>query len=322
MPDSAGTATAYLCGVKANYGTLGVSAAARRHQCKTAFGNEVTSVLHRARMAGRSSLRLACWWARHTLRLACWRARHTLRLVCWRARHTLRLACWRARHTLRLACWRARHTLRLACWRARHTLHNLRTAFYRTVAIHTVYPSNRSTEQQLKFIKHFSIFSQFGSQSYPHFSNDPVLLAFDSPHTPRPRRLQGGSSDPEKHTPSSSRVDSTECRDSRRPRCWECGDLSPAESSSLPQSDEPIMSLQCEPAKLSLEIRNPVPRCVALANQRLRPRLSIQMVCAVFLILLAGHCSSGWGKLVKADYAGRVSWWTNSRHRPAERITV
>ncbi|KAF7703143.1 hypothetical protein HF521_022150 [Silurus meridionalis] len=54
MPDSAGTATAYLCGVKANYGTLGLSAAARRSQCSTAKGNEVKSVLHRARAAGKS----------------------------------------------------------------------------------------------------------------------------------------------------------------------------------------------------------------------------------------------------------------------------
>lgn len=52
MPDSAGTATAYLCGVKANYGTLGLSAAARRKECGTTKGNEVTSVLHRAKMAG------------------------------------------------------------------------------------------------------------------------------------------------------------------------------------------------------------------------------------------------------------------------------
>ncbi|XP_063068570.1 alkaline phosphatase, germ cell type-like [Engraulis encrasicolus] len=54
MPDSAATATAYHCGVKANYGTLGLSAAARRDQCSTTQGNEVKSVLHRARMAGKS----------------------------------------------------------------------------------------------------------------------------------------------------------------------------------------------------------------------------------------------------------------------------
>ncbi|XP_017332834.2 intestinal-type alkaline phosphatase [Ictalurus punctatus] len=54
MPDSAGTATAYLCGVKANYGTMGLSAAARRGQCSSTRGNEVKSVLHRARAAGKS----------------------------------------------------------------------------------------------------------------------------------------------------------------------------------------------------------------------------------------------------------------------------
>ncbi|KAK2530986.1 hypothetical protein Q9966_008845 [Columba livia] len=52
VPDSAGTATAYLCGVKTNYRTIGVSAAARYHQCNTTFGNEVISVLERARKAG------------------------------------------------------------------------------------------------------------------------------------------------------------------------------------------------------------------------------------------------------------------------------
>ncbi|XP_077058521.1 intestinal-type alkaline phosphatase [Siphateles boraxobius] len=54
MPDSAATATAYLCGVKANYGTLGLSAAARRKDCSSAKGNEVKSILHQAKMAGKS----------------------------------------------------------------------------------------------------------------------------------------------------------------------------------------------------------------------------------------------------------------------------
>ncbi|XP_036970959.1 alkaline phosphatase-like [Acanthopagrus latus] len=54
MPDSAGTATAYLCGVKANYGTLGVTAATQRYNCSSAYGNEVKSVLHRAKLAGKS----------------------------------------------------------------------------------------------------------------------------------------------------------------------------------------------------------------------------------------------------------------------------
>ncbi|KAI4881341.1 hypothetical protein NFI96_001649 [Prochilodus magdalenae] len=53
-PDSAGTATAYLCGVKANYGTLGLSAGARRGQCSTQNGHEVYSVLHRAKAAGKA----------------------------------------------------------------------------------------------------------------------------------------------------------------------------------------------------------------------------------------------------------------------------
>lgn len=52
VPDSAGTATAYLCGVKANEGTVGVSAAAVRSQCDTTKGNEVTSILRWAKDAG------------------------------------------------------------------------------------------------------------------------------------------------------------------------------------------------------------------------------------------------------------------------------
>ncbi|XP_077204218.1 intestinal-type alkaline phosphatase 1-like [Paroedura picta] len=54
VPDSAGTATAYLCGVKGNYRTIGLSAAARYNQCTTTAGNEVISVLQRAHAAGMS----------------------------------------------------------------------------------------------------------------------------------------------------------------------------------------------------------------------------------------------------------------------------
>ncbi|NWW82414.1 PPBI1 phosphatase, partial [Climacteris rufus] len=54
VPDSAGTGTAYLCGVKANAKTLGLSGAAVYGKCRTSFGNEVDSVLHRARLAGKS----------------------------------------------------------------------------------------------------------------------------------------------------------------------------------------------------------------------------------------------------------------------------
>lgn len=55
VPDSAGTATAYLCGVKANEGTVGVSAATVRMQCNTTQGNEVTSILRWAKDAGELS---------------------------------------------------------------------------------------------------------------------------------------------------------------------------------------------------------------------------------------------------------------------------
>lgn len=52
IPDSAATATAFLCGVKTNLNTIGVSAAARNGVCKTQKGNEVTSILKWAKDAG------------------------------------------------------------------------------------------------------------------------------------------------------------------------------------------------------------------------------------------------------------------------------
>lgn len=55
VPDSAGTGTAYLCGVKANAKTLGLTGAAVYGKCRSTFGNEVDSILHRARLEGRSS---------------------------------------------------------------------------------------------------------------------------------------------------------------------------------------------------------------------------------------------------------------------------
>ncbi|NXL66112.1 PPBI1 phosphatase, partial [Chordeiles acutipennis] len=54
VPDSAGTGTAYLCGVKTNAKMLGLSGAAVYGKCRTTFGNEVDSILHRARLAGKS----------------------------------------------------------------------------------------------------------------------------------------------------------------------------------------------------------------------------------------------------------------------------
>ncbi|NWR72669.1 PPBT protein, partial [Centropus unirufus] len=54
VPDSAGTATAYLCGVKANEGTVGVSAGVTRDHCNTTRGQEVTSILRWAKDAGKA----------------------------------------------------------------------------------------------------------------------------------------------------------------------------------------------------------------------------------------------------------------------------
>ncbi|XP_019904309.1 alkaline phosphatase, intestinal, tandem duplicate 1 isoform X2 [Esox lucius] len=54
VADSASTATAYHCGVKANSKTVGLSANAVAYECNTTFGNEVYSVLHRAKAQGKS----------------------------------------------------------------------------------------------------------------------------------------------------------------------------------------------------------------------------------------------------------------------------
>ena len=55
-PDSAGTATAYLCGVKANYGTLGVDSRVAREDCSVYTDNpdtHVESILDWSLAAGR-----------------------------------------------------------------------------------------------------------------------------------------------------------------------------------------------------------------------------------------------------------------------------
>ncbi|MBN3315750.1 PPBT protein, partial [Atractosteus spatula] len=54
IPDSASTATAYLCGVKSNLNTVGLSAAGRNGVCRSQKGNEVTSILRWAKDAGKS----------------------------------------------------------------------------------------------------------------------------------------------------------------------------------------------------------------------------------------------------------------------------
>ena len=55
VADSASTATAYHCGVKANAKTVGLSGNAVAYECNTTFGNEVYSVLRRAKAQGEDS---------------------------------------------------------------------------------------------------------------------------------------------------------------------------------------------------------------------------------------------------------------------------
>ena len=53
-PDSAGTATAFLCGVKAKYGTIGVDGRANRANCSSSIGTHVSSILDWAQQAGQT----------------------------------------------------------------------------------------------------------------------------------------------------------------------------------------------------------------------------------------------------------------------------
>lgn len=80
VPDSAGTATAYLCGVKANEGTVGVSAGVTRDRCNTTKGQEVTSILRWAKDAGEGLVGAAgrvlssgFWGCSHHCPLNSWR---------------------------------------------------------------------------------------------------------------------------------------------------------------------------------------------------------------------------------------------------------
>ena len=58
-PDSASTATALLCGVKTNYGTLGVKDNAGLGNCSSQFGNEAESILDWFHADGKISLAIA-----------------------------------------------------------------------------------------------------------------------------------------------------------------------------------------------------------------------------------------------------------------------
>lgn len=57
MADSACSSTAYMTGVKANSGTLGVTGAVRENDCDASLesNNRVESILQWAQMAGKST---------------------------------------------------------------------------------------------------------------------------------------------------------------------------------------------------------------------------------------------------------------------------
>ena len=54
VPDSAGTATAFLTGVKTRDGTIGVNRHAQRSNCSSEAGNAVTSILDWSKAEGAS----------------------------------------------------------------------------------------------------------------------------------------------------------------------------------------------------------------------------------------------------------------------------
>lgn len=52
-PDSAGTGTAYLCGVKAQLGTVGLDGRAKRSDCPSSLDAHVDSILDWAQKQGK-----------------------------------------------------------------------------------------------------------------------------------------------------------------------------------------------------------------------------------------------------------------------------
>lgn len=52
VPDSAGTATAFLCGVKAQSGVLGLDDTATYKNCSSSIGAEVDSILRMSKQKG------------------------------------------------------------------------------------------------------------------------------------------------------------------------------------------------------------------------------------------------------------------------------
>lgn len=68
VPDSAGTATAFLCGVKAQSGVLGVDDTATYNNCSSTLGAEVDSIL---RMSKQKGLGRFLWLLRFKYVLSC-----------------------------------------------------------------------------------------------------------------------------------------------------------------------------------------------------------------------------------------------------------
>ncbi len=54
VPDSAATATAFLCGVKTNYGVVALDARAMRGDCASSRGKNTTCIMQLAQQAGLS----------------------------------------------------------------------------------------------------------------------------------------------------------------------------------------------------------------------------------------------------------------------------
>ena len=72
-PDSAGTGTAYLTGVKTNMGTIGINAHARRGDCTSSIGTHLTSILDWSHDKGAEFKRLSSQPAGERDRLRPWR---------------------------------------------------------------------------------------------------------------------------------------------------------------------------------------------------------------------------------------------------------
>lgn len=93
-PDSAGTATAYLCGVKGRAGTLGVNAAVARRDCSNVNENRVESVLEKAKKAGSS---IGFRYKNHSLIIIKYIHYQLNRKISWNRHYNLHATCFSGR---------------------------------------------------------------------------------------------------------------------------------------------------------------------------------------------------------------------------------